>query len=181
MKTLLTAVALTLATAPAIARDSTIQAETISGIRYHTVATDASFNRDNARKEAWAKAVNECDIRGGYMTEFHAGATTTIIGMPYGTRQEAYATCRTDQPAARGEGIIFDDALPAASVTGAPRLTVSATGSQRGAYLAVRNKAVAHCATRGEHVEQLGIGMSKELQRDGVYSVTAHLACAPAM
>jgi hypothetical protein len=180
MKTILATLALVFAAAPVTASDA-VQEETIQGIRYHTIAYDGQFNRDNARQGAWRKALNECDARGGYMTEFHAGATTNIIGLAYGIRQEAYATCLDAQPAGMPPVAWTQSIVTDITVTTEPRLTLSATGDKRAAYTGVRGRAAAYCMAQGQHVEQLSIGMQASPRGGNEVTVIAHLACAPAI
>lgn len=180
MKILLTCLALALTAAPAFASEA-VQEEAIQGIRYHTVAYDGTFNRDNARRSAWQKAVTECDSRGGYMTEFHAGATASIVGLAYGIRQEAYATCLGARAASEGPVGSILPIVTDVSVQTSPRLRLSARGPKLAAYTGVRAKAYEYCTSRGEHVEQLSIGFQPTFGKEGEATVAAHLACAPAI
>ncbi|UPG93976.1 hypothetical protein [Luteibacter aegosomatissinici] len=168
-------------TAHAVPRNTYGPAEEVIGVRYHVVGFDKGFKHDAARAQAFKKAMDECHSREGYMTDFQAGATQTVITIQNGVAEPAYATCRTNIVEPKREGV-FLAVIPEARVDFAGGIRITATGALSQAYYAVINKAPQVCQAGGEQVKHVGIGFERaENQPPGTMVATADVTCSPAV
>ncbi|SKB35993.1 hypothetical protein [Luteibacter sp. 22Crub2.1] len=104
----------------------------------------------------WTSAMRNCDVRGGYVTEYHDGFKRSYYDTREGSvRVNAYATCRVaEDPFAH---LIKESPMPVASIVTGDGLGPStglaqASGEPHAAYRAVRDLVYKTCLDQGRRV-----------------------------
>jgi hypothetical protein len=131
----------------------------------------------------WAAAMKNCDVRGGYLSEYHDGFKRRYVDTREGgVRGNAYANCRIDTP--EEPTLTGAEPTPLATLTIGTGLDgtkglIEASGNKRLAYLAVRAKVFQTCLDNNRRVRFMSLATTPK--RHGEADVEARFACNSAM
>jgi len=131
----------------------------------------------------WAATMKNCDVRAGYLSEYHDGFKRSYFDTREGgVRNNAYANCRIDipeEPALTGsEPIPLATLIVGTGLDGTKGL-VGASGNKRLAYLAVREKVFQTCLDHDRRVRFMSVATTPK--PNGDTTVEARFACNSAM
>jgi hypothetical protein len=134
-------------------------------------------------ERVWANATKNCDMRGGYMSDYHDGFKRSYFDTREGAvRMNAYATCNMPYPDfdRRNEG----DALPVATLVTGTGIHPSTGLAQAGgrpfdAYLSVRDLVYRTCLDQDRRVRFMSTAITP--RPDGSRLVEARFACNAGM
>jgi hypothetical protein len=131
----------------------------------------------------WAATMKNCDVRGGYLSEYHDGFKRSYFDTREGgVRSNAYASCRIDipeEPALTGsEPVPLATLVTGTGLDGTKGL-VNASGNTRLAYLAVREKVFQTCLDNDRRVRFMSVATTPK--PNGDTTVEARFACNSAM
>lgn len=131
----------------------------------------------------WAATMKNCDVRGGYLSEYHDGFKRAYMDTREGgARGNAYATCRMDVP--EEPALTGTEPTPLATLVVGTGLDgtkglVDASGNKRLAYLAVRDKVFQTCLDNNRRVRFMSVATTPKRNGDAI--VEARFACNSAM
>ncbi|WP_369931002.1 hypothetical protein [Xanthomonas sp. NCPPB 2632] len=172
------------ARSPAPGRDAHI-VEQRSAIAFeYDVRTKGVRNAFRPTYEAlWAATLKNCDVRGGYLSEYHDGFKRRYVDTREGgVRGNAYANCRIDTP--EEPALTGAEPTPLASLTMGTGLDgtkglIEASGNKRLAYLAAREKVFQTCLDNNRRVRFMSVATTPKPNGDA--NVEARFACNSAM
>lgn len=134
-------------------------------------------------ESVWAATTRQCDMRAGYISEYHDGFKRSYFDTREGAaRVNAYATCTVPYPEfdSRNDA----DALPVASIATGTGIDgrsglAQATGRAVDAYRAARELVYRTCIDQDRRIRFMSTGITA--LKDGSRQVEIRFACNSAM